>query len=108
MNNCHQPNGVISNNYTNIVGPQVRRWRFTRDWSQAKLAAQLQLKGFDVSRGIVAQIEGQTHCVKDKDLFFFVRAFGIGLYDLFPASQINGEIIHDHYFHKVSMLKRLS
>jgi transcriptional regulator with XRE-family HTH domain len=68
----------------NLVGPQVRKLRFNRGWSQAQLAIQLQLKGLDVGREVVAQIEGQTHCVKDKELPYFAAVFQIELAGLFP------------------------
>lgn len=68
----------------NLVGPQVRKLRCNSNWSQAKLAMKLQLKGLDISREVIAQIEGQFHCVKDKDLPYFARAFEVGLMDLFP------------------------
>jgi ribosome-binding protein aMBF1 (putative translation factor) len=70
--------------HQNIVGAQIRKLRYNREWSQSKLAIQLQLKGLDVSREVIAQIEGQCHCVKDKDLPYFARVFQVGLTDLFP------------------------
>ena len=101
MNNGQEQIAAAKNDYANIIGPQVRKWRFTREWSQAELAVQLQLRGFDVSRGVVAAIEGQTHCVKDKHIIFFVRALRIGLLDLFPMSEFNGEIVVSHHLHKM-------
>jgi ribosome-binding protein aMBF1 (putative translation factor) len=68
----------------NLVGPQVRKLRYNRGWSQADLAIQLQLKGLDIAREVVAQIEGQTHCVKDKYLPYFASVFKIELVQLFP------------------------
>jgi transcriptional regulator with XRE-family HTH domain len=68
----------------NLVGPQVRKLRFNQGWSQAQLAVQLQLKGLDIGREGVVQIEGQTHCVKDKDLPYLATAFGVQLVELFP------------------------
>jgi transcriptional regulator with XRE-family HTH domain len=68
----------------NLVGPQVRKLRYNRGWSQAQLAIQLQLKGLDMAREVVAQIEGQTHCVKDRDLPYFACVFRIELVELFP------------------------
>jgi ribosome-binding protein aMBF1 (putative translation factor) len=32
----------------NLVGPQIRRLRVERGWSQAKLAMQFQLRGLDI------------------------------------------------------------
>jgi transcriptional regulator with XRE-family HTH domain len=78
----------------NLVGPQVRKLRYKRGWSQAQLAIQLQLKGLDVAREVVAQVEGQSHCVKDKDLPYFARVFGVSLVDLFPNLEPD-KPIHD-------------
>lgn len=68
---------------TNIVGPQIRKLRVRRGWSQAKLAERLQLNGLDIGREVVAQIEAQTHCVRDKDLLYFAHALKVNLADLF-------------------------
>lgn len=68
---------------TNIVGPQIRKLRVRRGWSQAKLAERLQLNGLDIGREVIAQIEAQTHCVKDKDLPFFAYVLKVGVDDLF-------------------------
>ena len=81
-------------NRHNIVGGQIRRLRYNRGWSQAQLAVQLQLKGLDVGREVVAQIEGQTHCVKDRDLPYFARVFQVGIPELFPDLQPD-KPIHD-------------
>ena len=71
-------------NRQNIVGPQISRLRYNRGWSQAKLAVELNLKGLEVEREFVAQIEGQSHCVKDKYLPYFAAALGVPLIELFP------------------------
>jgi len=71
----------------NLVGPQIRRLRVALGWSQARLALRLQLGGLDLGRETIAQIEAQTHCVKDRDLHHFSRALGVGLSDLFPRVQ---------------------
>lgn len=68
----------------NIVGPQIRKLRYNRGWSQAQLAVELALEGLDVQREFVAQIEGQTHTVKDKDLPYFASALKVPVTDLFP------------------------
>jgi transcriptional regulator with XRE-family HTH domain len=78
----------------NIVGTQIRRLRYNRGWSQAHLAIQLQLEGLDIAREVIAQIEGQTHCVKDKHLPYFASVFRIPLVELFPHFAPN-KPIHD-------------
>ncbi|HUA69352.1 MAG TPA: helix-turn-helix transcriptional regulator [Candidatus Saccharimonadales bacterium] len=71
----------------NFVGPQIRRLRAAHGWSQSKLAERLQLNGLDVGREVVAQIEGQTHCVRDDDLLYFAHVLKVGVADLFFADQ---------------------
>ena len=68
---------------TNIVGPQIRRLRVRRGWSQSKLAMRLQLGGLDISRAVLGQMESQLHCIKDKDIPHFARALGADLADIF-------------------------
>jgi transcriptional regulator with XRE-family HTH domain len=43
----------------NLVGPQIRRLRAARGWSQTKLALRLQLSGLNIGREVLAQIEAQ-------------------------------------------------
>ena len=52
----------------NIVGPQVRRLRDQRGWSQEEFSARLQRQGWDISRGTLAKIEAQVRCVNDEEL----------------------------------------
>jgi transcriptional regulator with XRE-family HTH domain len=89
MHNSQQ-NGASENRHpANIIGPRIRRIRYARGWSQAKLAVELQLRGLDVARDTIARIECQIHCVKDKDIPKFASTLGVGICDLFPASECN-------------------
>jgi transcriptional regulator with XRE-family HTH domain len=67
----------------NLIGPQIRRLRAARGWSQSKLAFKLQMSGLDVGREVVAQIETQTHCVKDKDIPFFALVLKVEVAELY-------------------------
>ena len=42
--------GAESMRYLNMIGPQVRKLRYTRQWSQNTLSTKLQLLGWDVDR----------------------------------------------------------
>lgn len=79
----------------NHVGPQIRRLRRARGWSQAKLAERLQLNGLDVGRDVVARIECQIHCVRDKELLFFARTLDVDVSRLFLS-------IEHKFFHGCS------
>jgi ribosome-binding protein aMBF1 (putative translation factor) len=41
----------------NLVGQQVRKWRRKKGWSQEVLAAKLQLRGWNISRDSLANLE---------------------------------------------------
>jgi transcriptional regulator with XRE-family HTH domain len=70
----------------NIVGPRIRKLRVERGWSQSQFATQLQLKGLDIGRDVVARIECQIHAVRDRDIPFFARTLGVEVCSLFLCS----------------------
>ena len=68
----------------NIVGPQVRKMRMAKGWSQRQLAGRLQLEGLDVSRSGVAKIESQLVWIGDYELFYLAKVFRVDIETLFP------------------------
>ena len=81
--------------YYNIIGPQVRRIRYARQWSQSKLAAKLQLAGWDISRASLSKIEARLKFVMDFELDYFVEVLRVELKELFPTRPPD-EPAHDH------------
>ncbi len=77
-------------NPANLLGPQIRRLRSAHGWSQAKFAFKLQMSGLDIGREVVAQIELQTHCIKDKDVPVFARVLKVEVAELYLIAQ-NGK-----------------
>ena len=69
----------------NLVAPVVQRRRVELGWSQSKRAAECQLIGWDISRGIVAGIEGRVRCVTDYELYLLATALGLPLDALYPT-----------------------
>ena len=67
----------------NLVGPQIRKLRVDRGWSQAKYAVQMQLKGLDMGRDVVARIECQIRGIRDLDIPFFASTLGVEVSHLF-------------------------
>ena len=67
----------------NDVGPQIRRLRYERGWTQDVLAAKLQLHGWDISREGVAKVEGGYHLVSDRQLLCLSRVFKVSLHAFF-------------------------
>jgi transcriptional regulator with XRE-family HTH domain len=75
----------------NIVGPQVRRFRDQRGWSQAVLAAKCQMAGWDISRSIVAAIEGRVRWGGDFELMMLAKILRTNPLDLLPKRMEWGE-----------------
>lgn len=69
----------------NIIGPRVRDARLRLGWSQQKLAAKCQLSGWDISRSIVAAIEGRVRWVGDFELVLLAHILQANVTDLLPA-----------------------
>lgn len=68
----------------NLIGPQVRKLRNQRNWTQDELAGALQRAGLDVSRSTVAKIEARMVWVGDHELYYFLKVFRVGFEALFP------------------------
>lgn len=76
----------------NIVGPQVRQLREQRGWSQSALAAKCQMAGWDVSRSIVAAIEGRVRWVGDFELMMLAKVLRTDAVALLPKQMNWGEL----------------
>ena len=70
----------------NLIGPQVKKWRAKKGWSQETLAARLQLRGWNISRDSLASLELQRRRVPDCEMLFLSRVLGVRLDDLFPRN----------------------
>ena len=69
--------------HRNVIGPQVRRLRDKRGWSQELLAAKLQLAGLDISRSSLSKIESGEQAVFDFQVLYFRRVFKADSDDLY-------------------------
>jgi len=78
--------------FRNVVGPQIRKMRNDRGWSQVILAAKLQVIGWDISRSGIAKIESQLVWVGDYELFFLLKIFNVGFETLFPPIDLEQPI----------------
>lgn len=70
----------------NIVGPRVIALRYRRGLSQEQLAVACQLKGWDVSRGVIARIEGGVRWMADFELLKLAAALGVSVQELYPRN----------------------
>ena len=70
----------------NFIGPQVRKFREAKGWTQDNLAVKVQLFGWDTSRLSVTRLENQERRVPDVELFVFASVLGVSTDDLFPPN----------------------
>jgi transcriptional regulator with XRE-family HTH domain len=73
--------------FRNIAGPIIRRFRNAREWTQAELAAKLQLTGLDLDRADVAKIESQLRSIYDFELFLLAEVLGVQAEALNPGAK---------------------
>ena len=70
--------------HRNIIGPQIRKLRYQRGWSQEQLTAKLQLEGLDVSRASLGRIENGQQAVYDFEILAFCHVFHVDEQALHP------------------------
>lgn len=71
--------------YEQALGQNIRALRMKNGFSQEQLAAQLQVRGCDVTRSALAKIEvGQRHIYPD-ELRALRDILGVAFEELFPA-----------------------
>lgn len=75
----------------NIVGPVVREMRERQALTQAELVAKLNLTGWDVSRDIIARIEGQIRWVADFEIVKLAEGLGSDAQTLIRQAVAKGQ-----------------
>ncbi|MBX3741888.1 MAG: helix-turn-helix transcriptional regulator [Akkermansiaceae bacterium] len=68
----------------NIIGANVRTVRSALGWTQADLARKCQLKGFDITRTGISQVESLFRRVTDHEMVLIARALRVPVTDLIP------------------------
>lgn len=80
----------------NLVGPQIRRLRNARGWSQNAFAIKLQIAGMEfATQQKVAKIEGREVWVSDDDMLFISRVLGVEVSELFPPKILAARHLYD-------------
>jgi transcriptional regulator with XRE-family HTH domain len=70
----------------NVIGKEIQKRRYQLGLTQEEFAAKCQLRGLNISRGTVSQIEAQVRCVKDTELFTLASVLDVSTDSLYPAS----------------------
>lgn len=63
----------------NALGGKIRHAREAVGWSQADLARELQLYGWDVERTVITKIELRRRCVADFELIAIAEVLKVSL-----------------------------
>ena len=71
----------------NLCGAKIAQIRKGQKLSQRKLAAKMQLLGFDVDHYFIRRVENGERFVTDIDLVIFSRALDVPISDLLSADQ---------------------
>ena len=72
----------------NLCGRRIAELRKSRKLSQRKLAAKMQLLGFDVDHYFIRRVENGERFVTDIDLVIFSRALEIPVSQLLSADDV--------------------
>ena len=75
----------------NLIGQNVAKFRYQRNWTQEELVAKLQLLGCYMTRDILANIETRRRIVTDVQVRFFAEVFGVAEGDLYPPKRQAGQ-----------------
>lgn len=73
----------------NVIGPQVRRLRCAKNWSQEKLMFKLQDLGWNICRQRVARIESCEAWVSDFEILVVAAALEVEITVLVPKLEPN-------------------
>jgi transcriptional regulator with XRE-family HTH domain len=69
----------------NTVGRQLQKIRLERKLTQAKFATLCRQKGWNLTREIVARIEGGVRCVADFELMLLSEILKVPVIGLLPS-----------------------
>jgi transcriptional regulator with XRE-family HTH domain len=78
---------TLKRRFRNVAGPTIRRLRNARGWTQANLAAKLQIKGLDLERADVGKIESQLRSLFDFELFLIAAVLDVETAVLNPGEK---------------------
>ena len=73
----------------NITGQRLKALRTEKKLSQRRLAAKMQLLGYDVDHYFIRRVENGERFVTDIDLVIFSRALETSISDIFGGCDVN-------------------
>ena len=89
----------------NLVGRQISKLRYQREWTQDELADALQRAGWLITRSGVSKIEGGSVYVPDFRLFYLAHVLGVEVSELLPRIDLS-QPIHEMMLRYIRNEKR--
>lgn len=79
--------------FRNIIGPNIRKIRKEKKWTQAKLAMKCQMHGWSVIRDTIGKIESQARCVTDGEVMFLAKVLESSIEEIY-AGTVEANLMH--------------
>ena len=89
----------------NLVGRQISKLRYQREWTQDELADALQRAGWLISRSGLSKIEGGSVYVPDFRLFYLAHVLHVDVSALLPKIDLS-QPIHETMLRYIRNEKR--
>ena len=67
----------------NLIGPNIRKIRESKNMTQGQLVAKCNLVEFDISRSTLAKIESKCRRITDIEVVIFSKVLNVELDELF-------------------------
>jgi len=71
----------------NIIGPNVRKYRLRKGWSQQLLANKLELIPVYICRGSISRVEERIRTVTDFEVAALAETLGVSIQGLFALEE---------------------
>ena len=78
---------IIEVEQLNIVGPNVRKFRLQRGWSQQTLSDKLELIPIYICRGSISRVEERIRTVTDFEVAGLAETLGVPIEALFAPEE---------------------
>ena len=69
----------------NLIGRKVAKLRYQRNWTQDTLVAKMQIRGCNITRDVLANIETKRCVATGKHIFYFAEVFVVDVAELFRS-----------------------
>lgn len=67
----------------NCVGATITQLRKERGWKQHELLARMQLRGIDIGKSSLSDLEGQNREIRSNELLALAEIFGVSIDQLY-------------------------